>query len=181
MIDPCYHLDLYKNSNSMRFPRLQNWLSVEESGYSPDKQPTKPEDLFTVICTSSVCFLSSYHHGVQKLLDLAYGNEFVSAAFDESISVTFYHSTRGSVTYSIAPEFFKKISKKEFFLQKTAGIPINEIPVEYANDVLKTVFDNDDSTIFLIYAVPDFDTQEIIKQLITTELRKNRLWSHKIK
>jgi hypothetical protein len=175
MIDPCYYLDLYKNSNPGRLPRLQSGLLIDESGYNPDSHDTRPEDLFTVICTSSVCFLSSYQHGIQKLLDLAYGIEFVSASFDESISITFYHKTKGSITYSIAPDFFEKISNKEFYLQKNAGIPINEIPIVYTNDVLKTVFNYDDSSIFSLHSVPDFDTREIVKQLITTELKIKRL------
>ncbi|MGE5670272.1 MAG: hypothetical protein ACM31E_02435, partial [Fibrobacterota bacterium] len=152
MIDPCYYLDLKKNGTSGRFPRLQKWLSLVEPGYSSHSHITMPEDLFTVICTSRVCFISSYQHGIQKLLDLAYGNEFVSASFDESISITFYHKTKGSITYSIAPDFFEKISKMEFYLQKNAGIPINDIPIIYANDVLKTVFNYDDSSIFLLHS-----------------------------
>lgn len=172
MIDPCYYLDLYKNVTNGRLPRLQKRLSVVEPGYSPDCQTTKPDDLFAVICTSKVCFLSSYQHGVQKLLDLAYGKEFVSASFDESISVTFYHKTKGTITYCIAPNFFEKIRRKDFFRQKTAGIPINEIPIECANDILKTVFDHDDNAIFALHTVPDFDTDKIVKQLIASELEK---------
>ncbi len=181
MIDPCYYLDLYKNVTTGRLPRLQNRLSIVEPGYSTEYQTTKPDDLFTVICTSKVCFLSSYQHGVQKLLDLAYGKEFVSASFDESISVTFYHKTKGTITYSIAPDFFEKIRRKEFFLQKTAGVPINEIPIECTNDILKTVFDHDDSAIFALHTVPDFNTHKIIKQLITAELEKKRSRLNKTK
>jgi hypothetical protein len=172
MIDPCYYLDLYNNSKPGRLPRLQNCLSIGESGDRTDCHTTTPEELFTVICTSSVCFLSSYQHGVQKLLDLAYGKEFVAVSFDESISITFYHKTKGSVTYSIAPDFFNKISNKEFYLQKKAGIPISEIPVRYVNDILKIVFSYDDNAIFSVQSVPDFKTSEIIKQLITAVLDK---------
>ena len=74
MIDPCYYFDLYRNNRLERLPRLQKKLSIGETGYSPETHPTLPEDLFSVICTSKVCFLSSYQHGVQNLLDLAYGN-----------------------------------------------------------------------------------------------------------
>jgi hypothetical protein len=174
MIDPCYSFDLYKNSNPVRLPRLQHWLSIAESGYSPESHITMPEDLFTVICTSSMCFLSSYEHGVQKLFDLACGKEFVSASFDESITITFYHKTKGSITYCIAPDFFDKIRKKEFYIQKKAGIPVNDIPATYAIDVLKTVFNYDDSSIFLLDPVPDFDTNKVIKKLINAELEKKR-------
>jgi hypothetical protein len=181
MIDPCYYLDLLKNSNSGRLPRLQKGLSIGEYGHIQDRHATMPEDLFTVICTRKVCFISSYQHGIQKLLDLAYGKEFVSASFDESISITFYHITKGSITYSISPDFFNIISNKEFYVQKNAGIPINDIPVRYANDILKTVFNHDDNSIFSLHPAPDFDTHEIIKKLITAELEKKRQWSHKTK
>ena len=94
--------------------------------------------------------------GIQAATGATYGKVLMEKTFFGKLAATFYHPKKGTVRYSLTPEFIDAMGKFEFFVYRKKGVEPSQIPLPVVEEVVKWTYEQTDDFMFKIEAKPDF-------------------------
>jgi len=94
--------------------------------------------------------------GIQIATGATYGKVLIAKTFYGKLAATFYHPQRGTVRYSLTPDFIDEMGKYEFFVYRKKGVEPSQIPHPVTEEVIRWVYEQPDAFMFKVEPKPDF-------------------------
>lgn len=94
--------------------------------------------------------------GIQIATGATYGKGLINKTFYGKLAATFFHPSKGSVRYSLKPDFIDAFGKFEFFVLRKKGVEPSKIPQNVADEAINWVNEQEDDFIYKIEPKPNF-------------------------
>ena len=94
--------------------------------------------------------------GIQAATGATYGKVLMAKTFYGKLAAIFHHPQKGTLRFSLLPDFVDAMGKFEFFACRKKGMEPSQIPDAVREEIIRWVYEQPDETMFKVEPRPDF-------------------------